>query len=142
MCCFLCCNERIFKRENSFTTVVPCSGKVGDFEIYSIWVCTAATRVHFMHINNKKSFYAEPVARFCVRKHRASIQRCRCRAVAKSAILKSTASWSVPLGSKRASSDYEVDQTALQDLWRVSASENTVLPFSGVGAVQWRSRRF
>ena len=55
------------------------------------------------------------------------------QAVAKSAILKSAASWSVPLGSKRASSDYEVDQTALQDLWLVYASENTVLQFSGVG---------
>ena len=64
------------------------------------------------------------------------------QAVAKSAILKSAASWSVPLGSKRASSDYKVDQTALQDLWRVSASENTVLQFSGVGAVQGRTRRF
>ena len=54
----------------------------------------------------------------------------------------STASWSVPLGSKRASSDYKVDQTALQDLWRVSASENSVLQFSGVDAVQCWSLYF
>ena len=58
------------------------------------------------------------------------------QAVARSAILKSAASRSVPLRSKRASSNYEVDQTALHDQWRGSASENTELQFSSVGAAQ------
>ena len=43
-----------------------------------------------------------------------------CSKVAKSAILRSAASRSVPLRSKRVSSNYEVDQTALHDQWRGS----------------------
>ena len=56
---------------------MPCSGEVGDFEICSVLVGTAWLKARIKRLRGRSDCSAGPVARFCVRKHRASIQRLR-----------------------------------------------------------------
>ncbi len=75
--------------------MVPCSGEVGDFEIYSVLVGTAWLQARIKRLRGRSDCSAGPVARFCVRKHRASIQLCQCHAVAKFMYC-SAISWDIP----------------------------------------------